>query len=330
MPSVARTGFVLAAAVSCASCIHQVEHPSPFASRPPAVTAAMSRHVQNAVDAGDGDLQLRSLRKRLAANANDLDARILLARLYSRRGLPDLALEHYRLAAAQFPDSMVVTVALAKMLREMGEADGALKTVSDYLAKYPSANGKWELQSLEGILDDERGRFAEAEAAYRAAIAIEPGRSALHNNLGYNLLLQGQPEPAAAEFRRAIQIDPRSEIAHNNLGAALAYQSRGSEALSELRRSADPAVAHNNLAAVLIEQGRYAEARTELLAALGSRPDFPPALVNLRLVAAADGGPITVPTAARRVKSSKRATKNDSATGALTISADSASANGNK
>ena len=330
MPSVARTGFVLAMSMACVSCIHQVEHPSPFASRPPAVTAAMARHVQNAVDAGEGDLQLRALRKRLAANANDLDARILLARLYSRRGLSDLALEHYRLAAAQFPDSMMVTLALAKTLREMGEADGALKTVSEYLAKYPNASGKWELLSLEGVLEDERGRFAEAEAAYRAAITIEPGRSALHNNLGYNLLLQGQADAAASEFRRAIEIDPRSQIAHNNLGAALAHQSRGSEALSELRRTADPAAAHNNLAAVLIEQGHYADARAELLTALGFHRDYPPALANLKLVAAADGGPVALPPASRRVHSSKRSTKNDSATGAPTISADDASVNGKK
>ena len=328
MPSAALTGFVLASALCCVSCIHQVEHPSPFASSPPAVTAAMSRHVQNAVDAGDGDLQLRTLRKRLASNANDLDARVLLARLYSRRGLPDLALEHYRLAAAQFPDAIVVTLALAKTLREMGEADGALKISSDYLAKYPNANGRWELLSLKGILDDERGQFAEAEAAYRAAIAIEPGRSALHNNLGYNLLLQGQPESAAVEFRRAIEIEPQSQIAHNNLGTALAYQSRGGEALSEWQHSAEPAVAHNNLAAVLIKQGRYADARAELQTALGFRRDFPAALANLRLLAAADGGPAAIPAPASHVNSSKRPTRNNSSSGASTILADDASTKG--
>jgi Flp pilus assembly protein TadD len=290
----------------------------------------MTRQVENAVDAGEGDLQLRGLRKRLAANASDLDARILLARLYARRGLPDLALEHYRLAAAQFPDSAVVALSLAKTLREMGEAEGALGIVRDYLAKYPSASADWELLSLEGILEDERGSFTQAEAEHRAALALDPGRSALHNNLGYNLLLQGQSSAAAVEFRRAIEINPRSQIAHNNLGTALALESHSLEALSEWRRSADPAVAHNNLAAVLMEKGRYPEARAELQTALGFRGDFPAALSNLRLVATKDGGPAAVPVVAKRGSLSKRRTRNDSTAGALTPLADNAPEVGKK
>src|SRR4029077_8972461 len=127
-PRAACRGFVLASAVAlgCVSCVHQVIHQPQFQgqptahamARPPAVTAVMARQGGEGIDAGEGDLQLRGLRKRLAANANDLDARVLLARLYAKRGLPDLALEHYRLAAAQFPHSMLATLELAKTLRE--------------------------------------------------------------------------------------------------------------------------------------------------------------------------------------------------------------------
>src|SRR2546421_434099 len=86
------------------------------------------------------------------------------------------------------------------MGREMGEGEGSLGIVHNYLAKYPGARDNWELLSLEDILEDEHGRFAPAETAHRAALGIEPGRSALHNNLGYNLLLQGEASAAAAEF----------------------------------------------------------------------------------------------------------------------------------
>src|SRR5262245_37568559 len=114
----------LAGEVACllftVSCVRQVRTVSGTVP-PTAVAAAMARQVQNAADAGDGDLEAKTLRKRLAANSDDLDARIQLARLYSRRGLPDLALEHYRLAAAQFPDVPIVVLALAKTLRESGE-----------------------------------------------------------------------------------------------------------------------------------------------------------------------------------------------------------------
>jgi Flp pilus assembly protein TadD len=266
----------------------------------PAVNAAMARQVKNAADAGEGDIELRTLRQRLAANGKDLDARMLLARYYSSRNLPDLALEHYRLAAAQFPDSTVAALALAKTLREMGEPSEALRTLREYAARQP--NGSWEALSLEGILEDEQGRLGAAETAHRAALALAPEQSELHNNLGYNLLSQKKTDAALNEFRRAIELDPKSEIAHNNLAAALARSPLApKEALAEWRRSTSLAEAHNNLAAVLMEQGRYPEARAELQTALGLQPGLSSALANLKLVSELDGQPATAPVRKRRV-----------------------------
>ena len=280
----------------CASCTHRIEtvHTStPIPGAATATATAMSRQVQNAVDAGEGDLELRQLRQRLAANADDLDARILLARLYLRHGLPDVALEHQRFAARQFPDSAIAALELAKNLRQSSQNDEAIKVVANFSAKHPGAS--WEILSLQGILEDERGDLAAGEQSYRAALAIDANRSALHNNLGYNLLLQGKPQDAAGEFRRAIELDPRSQIAHNNLGAALIAAKAPTEALAEWQRTSGLAAAHNNLAAVWIEQGHYPEARAELNAALQAKPDFPPAIANLKLIAARDGKPSTIP-----------------------------------
>ena len=284
--------FVVAGVLSGVACTRQVQVVTPSRT---AVATVMARQTRNAIDAGEGDLQLRALRQRLAANANDLEARMLLARQYARRGAPDLALEHYRFAAGQFPDAPAVALALAKALREMDQPAEALKSAGEFLAKHPG--GSWELLSFQGILEDERGRFGAAETSYRAALAVEERRSSLHNNLGYNLLLQGKPEEAASEFRRAIALDPRSAIAHNNLGTALASLARpaSGEALAEWQRSGDPAAAHNNLAAVLMEQGRYADAHGELDLALGFRRDFPAAIANLKLLAQMDGRAPTLP-----------------------------------
>jgi Flp pilus assembly protein TadD len=291
---------MFACALACASCTHQVQT-GPFA--PPAAQtyatrSAVSREVNNAADAGDGDITLRTLRQRLAANAKDLDARMALARYYADRNLPDLALEHYRLALAQFPDSPVVTLALAKTLRQMGEPSEALRTLREYSEK--QSGGSWEVLSLTGILEDEQGHLPAAEAAHRAALTEAPDKSELHNNLGYNLLSQKQYEPAEKEFRRAIDLDPKSQVAHNNLAMALARSgSAPKEALAEWIGSSGPAAAHNNLAAVLMEQGRYAEARAELQAALALQPGMVSALSNLKLVSEMDGKPAAI-TARRR------------------------------
>src|SRR5580658_3419592 len=289
---------IAACVAACTSCTHQVQT-AQFPTPVPAVNAVMAREVKGAADAGDGDLELRTLRQRLAANAKDPDARMALAHYYAERNLPDLALEHYRLAATQFPESVPLTLALAKTLREMGEPSEALKTLREFTDRQPRSS--WEVFSLEGILEDEHGQLADAEKSHRAALALAPDQSSLHNNLGYNLLSQKKIDAAIAEFRRAIELDPKSEIAHNNLASALSRSTSGSqEALAEWTRSGNPAVAHNNLAAALIEQGRYPEARAELNLALALQPNLSSALDNLKLLSEKDGKPATV-AAKRRV-----------------------------
>jgi Tfp pilus assembly protein PilF len=203
----------------CCACTHQVEAAYRSQHRT-AVSTVMRQQVENAVNAGSGDPAMRALRQRLATDAHDMNARITLARLYARRGYPDLALEHYRMAVLMDPDALIATLELAKALRQMNQTQPALDVIQFYAGRHPAAG--WEIPSLEGVLEDELGQFGKAEQAHRAALKLEPNRSGLHNNLGYNLLLQGKPDPAAAEFREALKIDPHAEIAHNNLGAALA------------------------------------------------------------------------------------------------------------
>jgi Flp pilus assembly protein TadD len=254
----------------------------------------MVRQAKNAADAGDGDLELRRLRQFLAANPKNPDARVLLARYYEAHGYPDLALEHYRLAAAQFPESSVIAISLAKTLRGMGEPAEAVRTLQEYAARQPRPN--WGILSLEGILEDEQGNHSAAENAHRAAVAAAPEQSDLHNNLGYNLLAQTRMEAAIEEFRRAVELDPKSDIAHNNLAAALARSGSATrEAIAEWSRSTGQAEAHNNMAAVLIDQGRYDEARAELAAALSMEPGLGAATSNLQLLAEKDGRPAAIP-----------------------------------
>ncbi len=292
-----RVFAVTICALACSSCVHQVQTASSSTTVPavPAVHEMMMRQARNAAEAGDGDLELRRLRQFLAANPKNPDARVLLARYYESRGLPDLSLEHYRLAAEEFPESSAITIALAKTLREMGNPAEGVRVLQAYSARQPHAG--WEALSLQGILEDEQTHYAAAESAHRAAVAAAPERSDLHNNLGYNLLTQGHADAAIEEFRRAIELDPKSEIAHNNLASALASQPgpASKEAIAEWSRSAGEAEAHSNMAAVLISQGRYAEARGELAAALQLQPGLGAALANLRLLAEKDGQPATLP-----------------------------------
>jgi tetratricopeptide (TPR) repeat protein len=255
--------------------------------RPP---TAFERQVRNAVDAGDGDLEVRRLRARVAAEPDNLQARLDLAAAYTLRGFPDLSLEHMRLAAARFPDKAEAQLALALALRQVGlHAEGAA-LLQQFLTAYPQTIPRYA--AWLGILRDELGEWKPGESAHRAALAAGPEAGWIHNNLGHNLLMQGRAEEAAAEFREALRLDPSLIVARNNLGIATA--ANPAEAVLHWQSVADPAAAHSNLAALLIEQGQYEAARRELAKALGYNSTHPAAWKNLRLVARLDGKPATL------------------------------------
>lgn len=250
----------------------------------------MRRQVVNAVDAGDGDWEIRRLRERVTGRPADVEARLELARAYAKRGYPELEIEHYRVAAERFPDSGDAALALAKALRNANANSEALDVLAGFCNRNPSAPA--DLFSWVGILADDAGDTLGAERWHRAALARQPEQDSLHNNLGYNLLLQGTFEPAAVEFRRALELNPRSGIARSNLGIALAASSQAAvlqDAVLQWQSLSDPATAHNNLAAVLMERKRYAEARLEIQKALAFSPKHAAARNNLELLAELDG-----------------------------------------
>jgi tetratricopeptide (TPR) repeat protein len=252
----------------------------------------MQQQVLNAVHAGDGNLRVQRLRERLTADSRDVNARLELASEYAAMGFPELELEHCRIAVERFPESAAAVERLAKSLRKNGSPQEAAKVLSGLVAQQQKP--AVETLSWAGILFDEADRLGDGEAMHRRALALDARRDYLHNNLGYNLLLQERYPEAAASFRRALELNRSSTTARNNLGRTLMRMS-AADAVSQFQRAADPAIAHNNVAAALYEKGDLEGARKELEAALAIRRDLPQILENLRLVAVADGKPIVMP-----------------------------------
>ena len=257
----------------------------------PAVTQAMKRQITNAVDAGDGDYVTRSLREKSVADPQNLAVRLQLAERYQQLGYPELAIEHYRFASARFPQDASVAMKFAKSLRDFDHVEDAIGVLANFCDRNPAPPP--DLLSLFGVLRDDAGHYTEAEKSYRAALNSSPKLAYLHNNLGFNLLLQGRAKEAADEFREALALEPHSRLANDNLGLALLAQwktdEQPKEALLRWESVSGPATAHNNLASVLMEQGRYADARKELEIALSYQKDHPAAAANLRLLSELDG-----------------------------------------
>lgn len=283
--------------LSCAS----VPSARNSAPRTPAAVgvSAFDRQVRNARDAGDGDYQLGLLRRRVAAEPDNVSVRLELAKAYRDRGYPDVALEIDRLAVARFPESGDAELALVGDLHALKQGAEAIASLEAFLKPHLPETPRFE--SWLGILLDESGQWASGEGHHRRALELAPPSDSLHNNLGYNLLMQKRNAEAAGEFREALKLNPASQIARNNLGSALAAGD-STQAVASFQAGSDPATAHSNLAAVLIENGNYAEARRELQIALGYNKALPAALKNLRLVSRLDGQDATLPAPPRETR----------------------------
>jgi Flp pilus assembly protein TadD len=281
---------VVATAGFCSGCVHQTV--GRVATPAPAQPSAWEQQIRNAVNLGEGDYQLAMLRQKVAAEPGNIVVRVELATSYRERGFTDVALEISRLAAARFPESGAAELSLVRDLREVKQRPEAIASLQEFLKTHPDSGP--EFYSWLGILRDESGLWAAGEPAHRKALALAPATDYLHNNLGYNLLMQKKNEAAAGEFREALQLNPASQMARNNLGIALAQANSPAQAVASWQATSDPATAHNNLAAVWIEKGNYAEARKELDLALGYNRAHSAALKNLELVGRLDGNLATL------------------------------------
>jgi Flp pilus assembly protein TadD len=283
----------LAAICLVAACGRHQTHSAAIVHSPIVVPSSIDQQILNAVNAGDGDLEIHQLRARLDSNPADLSVRLELARRYQKLGFPEVAIEHCRLACERAPDSDEAHLALAKALRDVNRSAEAASVLDAYAAGKESAGVR--VWAWLGLLRDDTGNWKAGETAHRRALALAPERDDLHNNLGYCLLRQGRAAEAATEFRTALKLQPHSQVAENNLAMALAGEEAGTagnkEAIARLESVSDPASAHNNMAVALIEAGRYAEARQEIDAALRYNRTHSAALNNLRLISELDGRP---------------------------------------
>jgi len=278
----------------------------PTALTPSAQQRNQDRQAINAVDAGDGDYEVKVLRAKLDSDPRDLTTRLALAHRYQQLGFPEVAIEHCRLACERAPDSDEAHIALARALRDDGRPSEGAKTLADYTSRHPSASAS--VWAWLGLLHDAAGDRKAGEAAHRKALSLAPDRDDLHNNMGYCLLLQNKKKEAADEFRAALRLNPSSVVATNNLAAALGAGSP-KEAIQRLQSVADPATAHSNMAAVLIDAGEYENARKEIDQALSYNHQHSAALNNLALVSQLDGRPAEVKAPVRPVTGWARAAR---------------------
>ena len=180
---------------------------------------------------------------------------------------------------------MVVPGALNNLglaLQEQGrlaEAEAAFRRAIAADSRYAKAR-----YNLGNVLRAQ-GRMAEAMASLRTALELQPEYPQAWNALGVALRESDDLEAAADCLRRAIRLAPRYAKALFNYGDLLARLDRREEAIETLRRAAqaDPrhAGAHARLGSLLVSSFQVGAAEKAFARALGIDPSHEDARTGL-------------------------------------------------
>jgi Flp pilus assembly protein TadD len=153
----------------------------------------------------------------------------------------------------------------------------SLAVWQDAAAKRP---GNARAHVAVGVLEEQAGRSAEAEAAYKRALQVEPAKAEAATNLGQVLRRAGRYDEAEATLRAVIdRLEGRERaIALNNLAdVILVRPGREAEAIERLQEASllapDQTGVHFNLARLLARVGRDSESLPHFEMALRERAD---------------------------------------------------------
>ncbi len=135
------------------------------------------------------------------------------------------------------------------------------------------------IYSERGWISFEQGRYEDAEADFKRALALIPDDPQAHIHLAWSLVRQGTDADLARATkgcRQALSLDPNLAEAFGCLGNIAFKRGRIREAEAHFLRSlqANPKRGHYaDLGALYIQMGRYPEARKQLKRALAINPD---------------------------------------------------------
>jgi tetratricopeptide (TPR) repeat protein len=187
------------------------------------------------LEKGKPDDAVKTLSK-AAADAG-AEGQVALARLHERLGNIDLAGEAYdkAKATATGPGRGDVLAAVANFTLRRGKAADALATAKQAVEAGATPAALAALARAQLRLEDGPGALATAEKA----VAAGSGSAAAQVARGEALIAVGRSADAEAALRQAIQIDPKSAIAYSRLARAQLALARPADAVASARKATE-------------------------------------------------------------------------------------------
>jgi tetratricopeptide (TPR) repeat protein len=147
---------------------------------------------------------------------------------------------------------------------------------------------------LAGLTWRQTHAYANLETLWRRTIAVNPGCSIAHNNLGNVLLSKGQMDEAFIHFQKAVEVAPDNAEAYDSLGFVLLQRGQVDQAIVQFQKALDihpHALAYHNLGTALLRKGQPDAAMEQFEKALERQPGYAAAHNSLGLVLLTKGQP---------------------------------------
>jgi Flp pilus assembly protein TadD len=196
---------------------------------------------------------------------------LAVARIYHRKQLLDRAYDYYMQILKVQPTSGEAYEGLARVWRDWGMPGLALGDAHRAVYYGP---GSPSARNTLGTVLQALGLRTEARTAYMMVLAFDPRAAYAFNNLCYLSFLSGDTERAIAECRAAVRLDPGLGAAHNNLGLTFAAAGRNDLAREEFALAGGAAATAYNMGIVHLAARRFAAAAEEFQTAQGLNPTF--------------------------------------------------------
>ena len=220
-----------------------------------------NRQYQPALEAANGIL---------VNKPGDPEASFFMGEALLGLNRPHEALPYYETAATADAYRAEALQGSGIALYRTGRGDEAVGRLSEATTLDPSL---WRAFNTLGAIYDHQFAWAQAETAFKSALATQPNSAMLHNNLAMSYMLQHRYEEAVPEFKQAMRLDPSLTQAQTNLRMAYAFQGRYLEALAGVPESQMPD-ALNNVGYAAMTRGDLDIAEAYFTRAMEISPSF--------------------------------------------------------
>lgn len=222
---------------------------------------AMLVRLEGLLDLADRE---EALEKALARDPGNVEARLELGRAQTRLGHYADALNTYQEVLSRAPEHVDALAAVVQLHLRQGDVERAAHLAGTIEAHEPRGRHAPEAHFTMGFAHAQKQRWAEAEAAFARALALDACYAKAHNALGNVHALRGDLAKAIDAYRAALACNAELGDAYYGLGMALARRESLAEAIAQfeevVRRDSTHARSHYALGQAYEQQGAVAAA----------------------------------------------------------------------